>query len=68
MTQTQTTHRPTHSNSIRLNRWKTAAALLLLPASLASAHTNAPPTRLEEVVVEGREDSLVGIADTAAPT
>jgi hydrogenase/urease accessory protein HupE len=35
------------------------------PVKTAPSETNAGPTRLPEVVVQGREDSLLGVADSA---
>ena len=58
-----------HSNSNHFNAAAFALACAICNAAQAQDSTNSPPNqivRLPEVVVEGRADSLVGIADSAS--
>src|SRR5256885_17157691 len=61
--------------STPLRSWLVGCALCLLAACGAAAQTEAPsaadapdaePARVEEIVVRGRSDSLVGAADAAS--
>jgi hydrogenase/urease accessory protein HupE len=42
-----------------------SGSALAQEANKGAASTNQPPTHLPEVVVEGRQDSLIGVADSA---